>query len=297
MALKGNLRDFSTTQLLNLINLARKTGTLTIQSTEAAHLSFREGKLIFAGIGESNQSNLAPVLQRAGKLSPEQARFIEERAKGTSEKQLGHLLIQAGYVTQSDIIQSVRQNILDVVYKLFTWAEGIFRFDANQMPSNDRITIPIDLDSVIMEGSRRLKEWEKLQEELPDLEISLRFTDKPDARLRNINLTVQEWRVVSFINPRNTIRQIAKANNLSDFEIRRIIYGMLQAGLVEIIQPPKPIPQPTTVAPTISTKPGQTPAKPPDSRKETPEPPAPKPIESFIKGSIVRRLINRIRNL
>ena len=30
MPLQGNIRDFSTTQLLNLINLARKTGTLTI---------------------------------------------------------------------------------------------------------------------------------------------------------------------------------------------------------------------------------------------------------------------------
>jgi len=33
MALKGNLRDFSATQLLNLINLARKTGTLTIEGS------------------------------------------------------------------------------------------------------------------------------------------------------------------------------------------------------------------------------------------------------------------------
>jgi hypothetical protein len=31
MAVKGNLRDFSVTQLLNLINLARKTGTLTVE--------------------------------------------------------------------------------------------------------------------------------------------------------------------------------------------------------------------------------------------------------------------------
>ena len=31
MPLRGNLRDFSTTQLLNLVNLAKKTGTLTIE--------------------------------------------------------------------------------------------------------------------------------------------------------------------------------------------------------------------------------------------------------------------------
>ncbi|GAB4145847.1 MAG: DUF4388 domain-containing protein [Candidatus Promineifilaceae bacterium] len=280
MALKGNLRDFSTTQLLNLISLARKTGTLTIHSDEMAQMSFRGGKLIYAAMGEPSNGNLAAVLQRAGKLSAEQARFIEQRAQGTSEKQLGHLLIQAAYVTQSDIIQSVRQNILDTVYKLFTWNDGLFRFDANQLPPGDRITIPIDLESVIMEGSRRLKEWERLQEELPDLDISLRFTDKPDARLRNINLTVQEWRVVSFINPRNTIRQIGKANNLSDFEIRRIVYGLLQAGLIEILPQTKPAPL--------------TPLPQADKQRAVPEP---KPMEPAVKGSVVRRLINRIRSL
>ncbi|MEZ4645696.1 MAG: DUF4388 domain-containing protein [Chloroflexota bacterium] len=282
MALKGNLRDFSTTQLLNLINLARKTGTLTIQGKEVAHVSFREGKLIYAHMGSEN-SNLAIVLQNAGKLSEEQARIIQTKAKGTSDKQLGHLLIQAGYVTQSDIIQSVRQYVLDVVYKLFTWAEGLFRFDANELPSPDRITIPIDLESVIMEGSRRLKEWEILQEELPDLDVSLRFTDRPDARLRNINLTVEEWRVISFINPRNSIRQIARANNLSDFEIRRIVYGMLQAGLVEFTTPPKTESSATTSTTTTVTT----------SRRDH----ASEQQSPAEKRSVVIRLIDRIRGL
>ena len=281
MALKGNLRDFSTTQLLNLINLARKTGTLTIQSKEVAQISFREGKLIYAHFGVEN-SSLAKILHNAGKLSEEQARIIETKARGTSDKQLGHLLVQAGYVTQSDIIQSVRQYVLDVVYKLFTWADGLFRFDANKLPPPEQITIPIDLESVIMEGSRRLKEWEILQEEIPELDTSLRFTDRPDARLRNINLTVEEWRVVSFINPRNSIRQIARANNLSDFEIRRIVYGMLQAGLVEFVQPPKP--QPMVVAEQDKS-----------SRHEKGKPGMEQsPAE---KRSIVTRLIDRIRSL
>ncbi len=279
MALKGNLRDFSTTQLLNLINLARKTGTLTIQHNgESANISFREGKLIYAYMGENDGNHLAEILQHSGKLSPEQAKVILAHAQGKSDKQLGHLLITAGRVTQNDIIQSVRQNILDIVYQLFTWVDGVFRFDANKLPAPGHITIPIDLESVIMEGSRRLKEWEILQEEIPDLDVALRFTDRPDARLKNINLTVEEWRVVSFINPRNSIRQIAQANNLSDFEIRRIVYGMLQAGLVEFVSKPKPAKPATTQRRTTrrSQMPEQTPAE---------------------KRSVVVRLIDRIRGL
>jgi hypothetical protein len=282
MALKGNLRDFSTTQLLNLINLARKTGTLTIEGNAGlARMSFREGKLIYAQEGQDRPNHLAGMLQNSGKLSAEQARIIETRVQGKSDKQLGHMLIQAGYVTQSDIIQSVRQGVLDIVYKLFTWVEGLFRFDANKLPSASHITIPIDLESVIMEGSRRLKEWEILQEEVPNLDISLRFTDRPDARLRNINLTVEEWRVVSFINPRNSIRQIARANSLSDFEIRRIVYGMLQAGIVELVQPPR----------------AETPADDGETgRRRSRRPRAEEPPPD-VKRSVVVRLIDRIRGL
>jgi hypothetical protein len=276
MALKGNLRDFTTTQLLNLINLARKTGTLTIQGSDTANMAFREGKLIYAYMG-NGESNLATVLQSTGRLSEEQSRIIQTKARGTSDKQLGRMLINAGYVTQSDIIQSVRQYVLDVVYKLFTWADGNFRFDANVLPSSDRITVPIDLESVIMEGSRRLKEWEVLQEELPELNVALRFTDRPDARLHNVNLTVEEWRVVSFINPRNTVQQIARANNLSDFEIRRIVYGMLQAGLVEFVDKPKPVQRVEE-----------------SSRRQSRQAIDQSPT---VKRSVVERIIDRIRNI
>lgn len=280
MALKGNLRDFSTTQLLNLISLARKTGTLTIQhQADSAHMSFREGKLIYAHMGEDTSNHLAKILQNSGKLSAEQAQIILAHAEGKSDRQLGRLLITAGRVSQNDVIQSVRQSVLDVVYRLFTWADGIFRFEANKLPSPGHITIPIDLESVIMEGSRRLKEWEILQEELPDLDVALRFTDRPDARLKNINLTVEEWRVVSFVNPRNTIRQIAKANNLSEFEIRRIVYGMLQAGLVEFVDKPKTA---AAIEAADSGKRGRRPAveQPPD-----------------VKRSVVERLIDRIKSI
>lgn len=277
MALKGNLSDFTTTQLLNLVNLARKTGTLVIQGQDTASMAFREGKLIYAYMGKG-ESNLAIVLHSAGKLSEEQSRIIQTRAPSTTDRQLGYMLIQAGYVTQGDIIQSVRQYVLDIVYKLFTWADGQFRFDANVLPSSDRITIPIDLESVIMEGSRRLKEWEVLQDELPDLDIALRFTDRPDARLHNVNLTVEEWRVVSFINPRNTIQQIARANNLSDFEIRRIVYGMLQAGLVEFIEMPRPAKKQTEHS----------------SRRQRQSAMDQSPT---VKRSVVERIIDRIRSI
>ncbi|HID63352.1 MAG TPA: DUF4388 domain-containing protein [Anaerolineae bacterium] len=275
MALKGNLRDFSTTQLLNLINLARKTGALTIQAQgTSARLFFREGKLIHASLDDQD-GHLANMLLKAGKLSPEQSRAIQAHSEIDSDKELGLLLINAGYVTQNDIVQSVKAYILDVVYTLFTWVEGLFYFEPNLLPSEDKITVPINLENIIMEGSRRLKEWERLQDELPDLNRALRFTDRPDTKLRDINLSVEEWRVISFINPRNTIKQIAQSNNMDDFQIRKIVYGMLQAGLVELVTPEGG-----------EVRPGVPPGRP---RAAAP-PPA-------VKRGVILRLIDRIKKI
>ncbi len=260
MALKGNLRDFSTTQLLNLINLAKKTGILTIYEgiptterdandrikvmpgNERASVAFKDGKLVHASKGNQD-GNLATVLYKAGKLSQRQAQLIQDRARNTGDKALALLLIQANYVTQIDIVTSIQQYMLDIIYDLLTWPEGPFLFHEGKLVGDDRITVPIDLENVIMEASRRIREVALLNEELPNLDLALKFPDAPSDKFKGIHLNVDEWRVVSYVDPKNSIRQIARATNLSDTEIRRIVYGLLQAGLVELVRPPEMVEQ------------------------------------------------------
>jgi hypothetical protein len=234
MALRGNLRDFTITQLLNLINLAGKTGTLVVDGvSEQAYISFREGKLAYARIGKED-GNLASLLYKANKITTNQYRAIADRAGQMTDKELGLLLINAGYVTQEDILLNLQGYFTDMVRKMFTWVEGIFRFENEMLPPEDRINIKLDLENIIIEGSHRFRDLEKLQDEVPNLDMALKFTERP---LTNVNLSVDEWKVVKFVDPKNTLRQIAETNMLTETEIRRIVYGLLQAGLVELARP------------------------------------------------------------
>lgn len=271
MALKGNLRDFSVTQLFNLINLANKTGTLTLEGpSEAAWVSFSKGKLIHAQLGHEN-GTLTGILLRSGLLTPRQARAIKQNTEDKSDKELGLILINAGYLTQQDILSSIRNNVMQIVYQLFTWNEGLFRFDDQILPPADRITIRLNLENIIIDGARRMRENEALKEEIPNLDMALDFVDRPGANIRDVNLNVDEWRVVSYVNPKNSIRQIAKANNMSDLQIRKIVYGLLQAGLVDIIRP-------------------EGMELPPQAKKF-------EPVDKEKHASLVNRLIHRIRSL
>lgn len=234
MALRGNLRDFTITQLLNLINLAQKTGTLIVDGpSEQAYISFREGKLAYARIGQED-NGLASILHKANKLNVNQFHTISERSGQMNDKELGLLLINAGYVSQEDILLNLQAYFTDIIRRLFTWVEGFFRFENEMLPPEDRINVRLDLENLIIEGSRHLREWEELQDEIPSLDLALKFTDRP---MTNLNLSMEEWRVVKFIDPKNTMKQIASASKLNDMEIRRIVYGLIQAGLVEMVRP------------------------------------------------------------
>jgi hypothetical protein len=273
MALKGNLRDFTVTQILNLINLARKTGTLFIEGpSDKITVSFREGKLAYAHAGQEDNS-LVAVLFQANKLTAAQHRVIKERAGNIGDKELGLLLINANYLSQKDILYSLQTYFVKVVKRLFTCAEGYFTFENDRLPPNDRITVRINLENLIIEGARHMREWEQLQDEIPSLDMALKFSDRPRTNIKNLNLSVEEWRVVSFVSPKNTIRQIGLTAKLNDLEIRRIVYGLVQAGLVEIVRPEgkKPAPSPARLpVPTV--------------QKEE-------------HKSLINRIINRIRSL
>ncbi len=272
MALRGNLRDFTISQLLNLINLANKTGTLVVEGpSETARVAFRDGKLAYAQIGQEDNS-LAFVLRKAKKLSSGQYKAIQQRAAQISDKELGLLLINAGYLSQEDILTDLQRHFTDIIQRLFTWVEGFFHFDNDSLPPDDRISVRLDLENLIIEGSRQLREWELLQDEIPSLDMALKFTDRPGTNLRNVNLSIEEWRVVSYINPRNTMRQIASATKMNDLEIRRIVYGLLQAGLVETTR----LAGAAMQAPTVRIFPSE------DKEEQK---------------SLVNRLINRIRSL
>ncbi len=271
--LKGTLEDLHTTQLLHLINLAKKTGTLhiyegvptgreiimgdgetkrpeTVPGKERARVSFREGKLIHATASDQD-GHLSSVLHKSGKLSDEQHRIIRQKAANHSDKALALLLINANYVTQTDVVQSIQQHTLGIVYDTMTWDKGPFTFEEGELPPPDRITVPIDLENVIIEGTRRTRELDELARELPNLDFALRFPEAPDVKFKNIQLTTEDWRVVSFINPKNSIRQIARACNMSDTEIRRIVYGLRSAGLVELVKPPSADPSRPRQAPKV----------------------------------------------
>jgi hypothetical protein len=165
MALVGNLRDFGLSEFLYLVDRGYKTGRLTLQKPgDRAELYFQNGKLVYATHFNQDE-RIGDILVRMGRLSREQC-AAALRIQHTQEpnKPLGAILVQRGMVTIEEIHKCVRLQIEEITYGLFGWNEGDFRFEPDVAPPPESVIIPLSIENIIMEGTRRIDEWARIKD-------------------------------------------------------------------------------------------------------------------------------------
>ena len=118
----------------------------------------------------------------------------------------------------------------EAVYEMAVWSEGDFVFVPGD--SSPGKTINKSNTNLLMEAARRIDEWKILSKRIPSTHLVPVFTD--DATTSSVSLTPQEWRVISKIDERRSIEDLAVALGTSPFEACKLLYGMLTSGLVSL---------------------------------------------------------------
>lgn len=272
MALVGNIRDFGLSDFLYLVDRGYKTGCLHLdRPDDSASLYFEKGKLITASRREDGAA-VTELLVRKGKLTAQQAQQAELAQRNDGGASVAQIIVQLNLVTRDDMQRVLQQHIEESVYGLFGWPEGEFRFEQGQRPALNAAIMPVPLpvEHLIMEGVRRIDEWGRIKDRIASTDMVVKFVEQPGEKAKGINLAPEEWRVFARINGKDTLAEIAQKTNMSDFDVCRIVYGFLTAGLVDVIRKPMPLP--------------------PGAGRAMAEAPR-------LKKSLVSRIINRIRGM
>ena len=240
MGLEGNLKEFSLAEVLKLIEVSKKTGLLNITRPGAeGQIYFREGKVYFAR-SDWNRTSLGVRLLRAKKITREQletALSIQKKEGG--KRRLGQILVEKKYIDQESLEVFIQRQILDSVFDIFRWPEGNFTFEAGKVAEEEDIGISVSTDNLIMESTRRLKEWERIKQKIPSLDIVFRMAEAPGEGEREILLKPKEWKVLRFVDGNRDINTIIRALGISDFEACKIFYGLYSVGLLEVVEGPQ----------------------------------------------------------
>ncbi|MFC1848960.1 DUF4388 domain-containing protein [candidate division CSSED10-310 bacterium] len=165
MSLTGNLEDLALSDIIQIIHLSRKTGTLALNSkTGNGMIIFKEGHIIQASspIGQQLTTDILLAEDLISHQQIEQAISLQQ----TQYQQLAmsSILIKLDYISRSVLEDVLKEQIRQDVFHLLQWTEGYFNFEMDNIqpdeiigPSSDKVVLRegITPQSIFIEAARQ----------------------------------------------------------------------------------------------------------------------------------------------
>jgi hypothetical protein len=119
----------------------------------------------------------------------------------------------------------------EAIYALAIWNQGEFRFSPAEEAG--RQTITKSNTNLLMEAARRSDEWRVLSKKVPSVDMVPELFARA-GRNEQITLNPHEWLLVTKIDGRQSIAELAQQLQMPAFDVAKILYGMITAELVQL---------------------------------------------------------------
>jgi hypothetical protein len=207
MPIEGPLQELGLPDVFQLLDLSRKTGLLRVSSRtlgDEGTICFEGGRVVHATLRSKPQAS-EPGLERA---------------------------------TPRELRRKARAQIENVVFELMSWTEGFFHFEEGDLPDLAVVApVSIATESLLMESARRIDEWSRIVDKIPHLTMIPRLADLPEDHQTQLDLLPHEWEVLSLVDGRRDLLEIAEELRRAEFEAAKVVYGLITTGVVELVRP------------------------------------------------------------
>jgi hypothetical protein len=261
MALAGTLKDFGLPDIVQLIGLQRKTGTLHLKTHgESVKVIFEGGNIVAAESSMARPSDrIGNALVTQGAITKEQLDQALAVQKQTMQR-LGHVLISENIVAEDHLRKAVEAQLFQVVFRLFRWREGEYNFETQATVDYERTgAVSLGADFVLMEGIRMVDEWPIIERRIPSMaSVFKRVVDAsqvqakigPEDGLEGLDgilggggsgggagklaLSGDELLVFNAVDGRKSCAQIVESTPLHDFAVCRTLLDLMDRDVVAL---------------------------------------------------------------
>ena len=232
MGLSGNLQTMLPGDLLQWLSLGQKTGTLVITNKRVEKkIFFRRGRVISSASNDPREY-LGQFLMSHGYLTePELKKAMEVQQQ--SRILLGKILVMIEVITEADLQRLMRLKAEEEIYDIFLWNDGDFYFIDDELPQMEMIALQVDVTGIIMEGTRRVDEWTRIRETIPnEVVIPVVLKEIDDSDLEEV-----EEPIVRAIDGKRTIAEIVLESRSSAFTVSSTVSALVRHGFVKLVDP------------------------------------------------------------
>jgi CheY-like chemotaxis protein len=178
MGLVGSLEDLGLGDILQIVSLSRKSGVLNLSWGEVkGKIIFRDGQVV-AAVSSANRKTLGAILAEHGVIPESRVPAADQAINSAPDAaRVKQVLSKDLAVPEAEVENAIRDRIEAMVYHFFTWPEGIFSFElqdisadlAELSPPNHAFILEVGLSPqfLAMEGTRIQDEHKRSREEAP----------------------------------------------------------------------------------------------------------------------------------
>ena len=225
---QGEIRSETIPNLFHDLCVAKATGLLTVRDRDARKsIWLRDGRVLFAS-SSSREERLSQFLLRENVVSLENILKALEICLSTKDR-LGEVMVKRQLLTQEDVDRWVRTQIQEVIYSVFNWIEGRYRFEEGK-PCKESLTLDMSANAVVAEGIRRMRSWARAYEQIGGLNAEYRTTRDMPVIIKDLSMMAEEIHLLDMCDQPTTLGEMCQASPLGDLEVCHSVWWMYIVG-------------------------------------------------------------------
>ena len=118
------------------------------------------------------------------------------------------------------------------IYEMAVWSAGNYRFFVDDAP--DFSTVNLSIEEIQAETENRIRQMDRISSLIPSANVV--FSLDPDIKEKEISLKSIQWRILSRIDGKRTITEIAQGISLTDSDAMKVFYTLLKMGVIKEVE-------------------------------------------------------------
>jgi hypothetical protein len=236
---EGNLAEIGFCEVLAELCRVRETGVLRLSGGGAEKSVYlQDGSIVFAA-SKDPDDRLGELLLTREVIHREQ--LDEATLHVGPGKRLGTVLVEMGILPAADLPRWVREQVKEILFSLFSWTEGLYRFEAGPFPSSEAITLRLSTAEIFLSGLRQVQKWSVLRKGAGEIRLPYRLSQEHQEALREVTVGEEEKRLLSLLQSKpTTMEQAALESGLSTLRVYQLFFAFRVLGVVLPYQAPAP---------------------------------------------------------
>ena len=241
--MQGDLTRETLADAIRTLYVNRRSGILHLSHEQVSkRIYFRKGSMIFAN-SDVESDRLGEFLIRQQVLDRTSFEKTTNMMKDTGRR-FGKTVVELGYCTADEMQAKVVEQIQTIIYSLFEWKEGSYRVEQHENPVDEDIVLNLSTADIILEGTRRMDDMDRIRRALGDQSRILEQNENPLLLYQKMStLSQSEYFILSRVDGMSSVEDIFAVSPLGEDETLKCIYGLIvrrcaRASRVNRARPP-----------------------------------------------------------